>query len=88
MTTFAIHTAHPNAGSNNVGYAAPVASGLSLDDTVTGAGASKSLLDEFVGSTSAIKIGKWLAEQQRADKYGRQWLATSDGGTTYIKPTL
>lgn len=88
MTTYAIYFAHPNAGGNNTGYATPVASGLSLDTTVTGTGASKSLLDEYVGSSAAIQLGKALADLQRADKFGRQWMASSDSGATFVKPTL
>lgn len=88
MTTYAIHISKPNAGGNEVGQAAPVASGLSLDDSVTGSGASKSILDEYVGSTPAIKIAKWLADVQRHDIFGRQWMATADAGATYIKAAL
>lgn len=89
MTTWQIQIAPPASGTtnNSVGQAAFVDSGLDLDDSVTGAGILGSLLDDHVGSTAAIKLGKLLAEMQRADKRGRQYRAF-DGAVTYVKPTL
>lgn len=85
MTTFTIFTSKPAAGMATTGTAAKVDSGLRIDDTVQGAsGVNASLLDDLVGSTTAIKLGKYLAHLQRTDKQGREYWATSDAGATYI----
>lgn len=85
MTSWVIYTSHPAAGIGTTGQAAPALSGLTLDDTVTNTGASKSLLDEYVGSTATIKVTKCLMDLQRGDPFGRKWLASSDAGATFIK---
>lgn len=85
MTTYSIFTAKPAAGSATTGTAAKVDSGLRIDDAVQGSsGVSASLLDDIIGSTTAIKIGKLLAHFQRFDKSGREYWATADAGATYI----
>lgn len=88
MTNYVIYTQHPQAGIGGSGLVAPALSGLTLDDTVTGTGASKSILDEYVGSSNLIKVQKWLADAQRGDAFGRSWVASSDAGATFIKPLL
>lgn len=89
MTTYVLYTAMPNAGTGNSGEAAYTDSGLRIDDTITGTGINKAQLDFKVGSTTAIKIGKLVADIQKFyEKKGLSWMASSDGGTTKILPIL
>jgi hypothetical protein len=90
MTTYGIWYAQPAAGSNSVGYAAPCDSGLRLDDSITGTGTNKSLIDiaTLDKSTAALRVGSVLQNIfQKHDRSGRQWMATSDAGATFIKAT-
>lgn len=87
MTTYRIDVSYPTAGGNSVGMSAPTPSGLTLDDSVTGSGNTKSLLDNITGSTNAIKVGKLLHAMNRVLKNGAVFMATADSGATYIKPT-
>lgn len=87
MTTWTVNTSVPEAGGNSVGQATYADSGLRIVDTVTGTGASKALLDEEVGSTTAIKIAKLLGRLQRADKTGREYQAY-DGVSVTVSALL
>lgn len=88
MTTWTIQTAYPAVGTGQTGEAAYTDSGLRIDDTVQGAtGTNKSLLDAITGSTTAIKIGKYLVHLQRHEKSGLAYRAF-DGVATYILPNL
>jgi hypothetical protein len=90
MTTYAIWYAQPAAGASSVGYAAPCDSGLRLDDSITGTGTNKTLIDIATvdKSTAALRVGAILYNIfQKHDRSGRKWMATSDAGATFIKPT-
>ena len=88
MATWVVQTAIPNAGTGNTGEAAYTDSGLRIDDSVTGAAATASILDGITGSSTGIKVGKYLAHLQRYDKHGRAYRATPDAGTTIQLPIL
>lgn len=83
MATWTVQISAPAAGTGTSGQAAFVDNGVRIDDSVTGTGASKSLLDYYTGSTTAIKVGKLLGHWQRYDRAGREYRATADAGANY-----
>lgn len=88
MATWVVQWSAPAAGLATSGQAAFVANGLSIDDSVTGTGNQKSVLDYITGSSNAIKVSKYLGHLQRYDRAGREYRATSDGGSTFISALI
>lgn len=89
MTTWTLQISRPRTdGGNNSGQQAFVDSGIRIDDTVQGlTGIAGSVLDGIQGSTTAIKIGKYMASLQSRDKGALAWQAF-DGASTIIKPII